>query len=667
MQLPGRIDIARIVRAWMTIAQSERHREIASVLFILALASVMLFPVFLGDWPIGHDHPVHIFRIWQLREQLLNHFSPWGWSHRWFAGYPENVIYPIGADLFVLGIQALSFGLLSLGNAYAVAIWLAYFSYGNATYYFVRRAFQSRAAALSAVVFLLTDAGNPEIGGWFWFVDLGVWASMLGFVPALIATEQIATLFESPMPRRTAVVAACIGLALLCHPLFFIYFGVAVPLLYLSRYLCSEQTNWSQSSLLLGVPIGIGLLIAGFWLVPYFMALPYAGEIGSEGWSLSQMGGDFLAGTLFERMHPIPTAFGFVGAVCLLRARRALPLFMSMFVLVIIVIASSEFASLFGPSATKWLEKHIIALRLLMLAKPFLCGATGFLLIICWHASGGIRDFFRTPQLASARKAVMAIFLAAIAAPVLFYALAAFWEWQVRRPIMWHSQRSDLQARADFVTWTKSELSRDKRFFRIAHGFDTDEHDLTDLAMEVPYPFYKIGHTPTGHFKYEVCSSDPIAFCAFNVRFALSHVPLARDDLRLVKAFDERLLLYEFYDWNPMPFEIFGMGDVELMEFSDEKIVLRASEHASGQLRLNVTYYPNWRATRDGGAVPITAVPVPEVERSAVMQIPLAPGTYSFVYEHGVSDYAGIVLSVLGLIACGALAKSKRVGSSLQF
>ena len=66
-----------------------------------------------------------------------------------------------------------------------------------------------------------------------------------------------------------------------------------------------------------------------------------------------------------------------------------------------------------------------------------------------------------------------------------------------------------------------------------------------------------------------------------------------------------------------------GAGEIELAEFRDEEITLRAASGAHGGLRLNVSYFPKWHATRDGVPVPITPATDPEVERSAFMEVPL--------------------------------------------
>jgi hypothetical protein len=252
----------------------------------------------------------------------------------------------------------------------------------------------------------------------------------------------------------------------------------------------------------------------------------------------------------------------------------------------------------------------------------------------------------------------MTIFVCLCVLPILGYALAWSFQNEVQRPTTWNSKRLDLTARAEFVAWAKEFLSPDQGFFRIAHGFDQDEHSLTDLGIEVPYPFFKIHITPTGHFRFPLGSQSNASFRAANVRFALSEHPLQeREDLQLLHIFDKRLGIYQFRDWKPEPFEIEGAGPVNLVDFRDEDIVLRAGPGAHGTLRLNVSYFPKWHATRDGVPTPIKEAPAPGVERSAFMRVELLPGTYHFHYQRSISDHAGSVLAVIGIAGCILMAR----------
>ena len=378
----------------LAFARSERGREFAGTLFVIVLASVMLRRIFGGDWPVNHDHPVHLFRIWQLKQHLLAHATPWSWSQRWFAGCPISTVYPVGADFFVLAVQALSFGALSLSHAYAVAFWLFYVVYAYGSYYFIARAVRSRIAACVGVLFLLIDPGWNDMGGWFWYVDVGVWTAALGMAPALIGTVRAADLLENPRPRTAAALGVCIGLAVLCHQLHLVYFAIVIPLLCLARYISTENTDWRRGFIWLGAAGLCGLLIASFWLVPNLLAAHYLANIGWTGDSLFEIGVKLARGELFNRMPWLMVAFGFVGSLIFLSARRPLPLLMALFTFVAIVLSSSSFTYLFGPNLALWLKNHMIFPRLLMLLKPFWYGSGAFLLVASIKAT---RDLLARP------------------------------------------------------------------------------------------------------------------------------------------------------------------------------------------------------------------------------------------------------------------------------
>lgn len=660
LRIARKIDIGQMRERVRRFAQSERGRDEICLVLIFLLVSVMLRRCLYGDPPIGHDHPVHLARIWQFGHTLLRHpLAPWTWSHLWFAGYPQNVVYPIGADLLVLGIRALSLGTLSLTSAYGLAFFLFYFAYGASLYLFVRRAVDSRIAALLAAIFLLTDPGSNDTGGWFWIVDLGVWANSLGMIPVLIALLQINALFEKIDNRRIALAAACIGAAFLCHPLHLIFVAVAVPLLCLARFLNGQPTRWLRSLGACALIIFIGTLIASYWLVPYVAAAPYAAAIGKSGLPLHKIGSAFVDAKVFERMNPFAAALGFIGILAFLAARRTLALFMSIFVFAAFFLASSNFTAIFSPQIGSWLSKHIIATRLLLLAKPFWYGAAGFAIVAIGRAIRSLGTT-NTPMPARVRYARGAL-VVILAGPIAFYFVESFIKTDVKRPSKWLSDRDNQFARDDFVAWAHASLDRQPGFFRIAYDFQHLDHDLADLALELPYPLYEVEPTPTGHFKYDVHASTAAAFRAVNVRFALVPGLLPeREDLTLQKIFRNKLFLYEFRYWNPKPFEINGTGAVEVVSWADDEIVLRAPADAAGTLRLNVSAYPKWRATLDGVPLPITPATVAGVDHCLMMNVPLHPGTIRFRFVRGFTDYIGTVFAVIGLVSCGMIWKSER-------
>ncbi len=384
-------------------------------------------------------------------------------------------------------------------------------------------------------------------------------------------------------------------------------------------------------------------------------ALPYALEVGAPGRDLAQLGDAVAAGTLFPRMHFLAFAFGLVGSIGLLRMRRPLAVCSGLFIFTAAIVSSSTFASFFGGSINDWIRHHITADRIFMLIKPFWYGAAGFAIVGCWRAASrfarAIKEEDPTPapnRFEKLRRTAPLVLGCLIAMPFAGRALQNFYRSEIRRPTMWHSERRDEDARQQFIAWTRETL-KPMEFGRIAHGFDFNDHDLTDLGIDVPHPFYKVWPTPTGHFRYDINASSNEAFRAVNVRFALAKHAIDRPDFTLEKTFNQQLWLYRFRDWDPQPFQIDGTGKVELVRFDAEEIRLRADKNASGQLRLNVSYFPKWQATLDHVVIPIRQVSLPGIANSGFMETDLRPGEYRFRFRRSWTDYAGTGLSLLGL------------------
>lgn len=640
---------------------SSAWREGFCAALIVALASTMLWRTFLGDWPAGDDHAVHIVRIWQLEQSLLHHGIPWTWSNRWFAGAPIATVYPIGADLLVVAVHLASFGLLGLGQAYGVGFWLFYCFYGYSFYYLVRHIFRSRATGVVAVVFLLTDPGNYDSGGWFWIVDAGVWTGALALAFCFVGTVTLSKLLNAPSPRDAAGLATWLGLAGLCHPLAIVYFAFAIPLLFLSRLAAGERTAWASSLLWLCAAAGSAVLIDCFQLVPQLAAHGYLADLGAPGSSLSDLGSGMITGGLFPRTWHVSDVLGLLGTTVLLfTARRSLPLFAASFAFAAILLSSSSIISLLGPAATAWSNDHMIFPRLLTLAEPFWFAAGAALVVrlirVCIREAPEPNLQERRPAPVSKSAILSRFAIIALALPCLFHAGGQFVRDQVLTGTHWHSKRKDLAARKQFVEWVGSRTTDSGEVFRIAHGFGADFHKLTDLGIELACPMYKVSDTPTGdHFRYDLHSSSYEALEALSVRFAIAELPLERADFVLEQVFDNRLRVYRFTGWNPHPFTVFGSGEVTLESFGDEEIVLSASPGSTGRLRLNVTQFPKWRATRDGLPLPISRVAVPGVAKSAFMEVALSEGRYRFHYARGYDDYLGTVLCACGVVAVAAL------------
>ena len=178
----------------------------------------------------------------------------------------------------------------------------------------------------------------------------------------------------------------CVALAILVHPLHLLYFGSALPLLCVCRWLTAAATSWRRALPLLGVATACGLLITCFWLVPFLSVQPYAAKIGARGASLTDLGAAITAGNLFRRALPLAMAAGIIGSTYLLASRRTLPLFTGLFFFVCVMLASSTWTNLLGTKFAAWWASSIVAPRFLMLGKTFCYAAGAFLLVASWRA-----------------------------------------------------------------------------------------------------------------------------------------------------------------------------------------------------------------------------------------------------------------------------------------
>ena len=200
---------------------------------LVILAWLMMPDVLWGDRPVSHDHPVHFFKAWQFESQFLSEGRLFGWSHRLFAGYPVNYLYPIGPDLWVGLFYALGLGLLSLSQAYSVAFFACFAFSGYAVYRAGQRLVGCRWCGFVAGALFLTDGGSFRYGGWEYTVEYGVWPQTLSLAFALLAIARLPDILQRDRWRPVALFGLFMGLSLLSHPMPILLFppvaAVALP------------------------------------------------------------------------------------------------------------------------------------------------------------------------------------------------------------------------------------------------------------------------------------------------------------------------------------------------------------------------------------------------------------------------------------------------------
>ena len=654
--------------AWVRGRVPPRRRDAAlefgCVLLVVLVSWAMLAEVAAGDRPVSHDHPVHYFKAWQLRFDLLPTGRLFGWSHRMFAGYPVDYLYPPGADLWVAVVHLLALGALTMSQAYAVAFFLFHAFTGYAVYRFGQR-LVGRAAGLVAAVLFLTDTGAFRYGGWHYTIDYGVWPQSLSLAFALLALARLPVLLGAeeavggPRRRWSAVgsFGALMGAALICHPMPVLLFPPLAVAATLLLVLYGRASGVGGAVWRLLVAHALGAAVAAAWFLPFLSVKQFAGKYGVFWKSHYQLGAGLLDLDLLEGSWGVVLPAAILGGALLLRRQRLGGQLAARGGAVLLAIGCSSVVDELHFAAWTEAVAHIQFSRVSILLKPFAFVAAGAALV--WTLQRAGERGAAALGVPRWRRAAAAGVLAILLGPIAVGFAVDYYTRQVDRELPRASERSDRGDREALVAWL-GEQPRRGPLDRVAFVGGHHEHDLVDLAAALDRPIFKSGFTPCSNYLYKMESASPELLEALHVGWVV-----ARKDLRDASAYElakrfGTFRVYRFLRFRPEPFTLVGdgargqgvgEGGVELLSFEDEEIVLLAPEGVSGRLRLDVSWFPRWTATRDGESIPIEAVSHPrDPGHTAFMSVDLAPGTYRFVFERGPREHIGAALAALALL-----------------
>lgn len=616
---------------------------------LVVVATVMAGPYTLGDYPVDHDHTVHLYKAWQTKETFLPEGRIHGWSQSWFAGDPVNYLYPFGGDLWVIGVWAATFGLLEFGTAYGLALWLFWFLSGYAVYRLGARVF-GRGVGLVAGLFALTDFGGFRAGGWSFAMDWGVWPQSLSTAFGILAIAQLPDILDGRRWSPVARFGLFMGFALLGHPSQLFLFVLAVPIALAARTLTAPRAPWAAPFGRTIVAAGIAFAIGALYFLPFLDTQHMASSYGALWTDPSRMAGLLLDGKLFEGTHYLPLALGVLGTLALLRSSDWPARFVALVVVLFLAISSVAIVDELHLFLVSDAFANVQYERFAILLKPFAFVAAAFGLIAIFRAARA----HGAGHAPIAGSAVIAFCAATVAAPIALPVASEMERRFLERDLTPASERELLEQRGELVEWARTHMPIDG-VARWAFFVGNPDHSLVDLGIELDAPTYKASFMPASIYMYKIGGRHPDTLRALNVRWVVSKTALTEPHLELRKAFGS-LRVYEFRDWTSEPFQVLeGAGHVELVEFADERVVLDVAPGAHGRMQLNVSWFPRWHATRDGEPVRIDLNYGSPIRGSGFMTVPLAPGRYVFEFRRSFTDYLALVLCALGLLAAAAL------------
>lgn len=627
--------------------------ELACIAVLVAITCVLLPGGILGDRPVSKDHTVHFMKALETRRLLLSHGEILGWSHRFFAGYPHNFLYPPGADLLVVAVHVATLGLASMSAAYGVAVWLTIFGGAYAVYRFGAAAFDRRAGLVAGVAVLL-DGGAFDQGGWSFMMGWGVWPQSLAVTLLVLAASRLPAVMNDRRLVPIAAFAALTGASIVTHPLLLVFTAILAAAAALAWALTAERPLSPVPLLRLAAGAVLGVLLSAFWLLPFATSAADSTPFGKAWAPAARIAAGLLDGGALRGLPPLVLGAGLVGVAGLLAARRFLPLLTALLALIPLVAAATDVLQAAGLG---WLPQRLQLVRFAMLAKPFLFVAAGFAIVSVFDR---VREM--QPSVSGVRRHLATFAVLTLAAPLLLPAATALLGRLDRRPVM---------------ASTRPYAADMKRLRAYAAGLPLDpgmrwanlyrfpergpNHDgAFDALGDVDAPVFRPGYLAASTYRLNVDGRTADVLRLVNVRYVLANDAMGPGFRELARF--GPFVVSELEGWRREPFDVVdGAGEVDMLAWTDEEMVLRAGPGATGRLRLAVSSFPRWRAERDGQPVPISELPLPGVRGTGFMTVPLAAGTYRLEFRTDPLDRAGQLATLAGVLAClGMMAADRR-------
>lgn len=631
------------------------------LMLVFAACTFMCWPAAEGIRPNTGDHPLHFFRFWYFVTYLAPQHRLYGWSNLWFGGEPVGYLYPFGSSVWAAIVYWCGLRFLSLDQAYAVAVWLAYFIEGAAIYFSGKYIF-SRSAGTIASLMAVTDVGAyTNMGGWHMTAVTGVWPNTLSIAFSLLALIAFLKLLETGDRRLVGWFSLAAGISLLLHPLQIINLPILVGTAiaaYVIRgqiNICRKRIKEILSALLLTA------LVAALWVLPFMSAKDYTFSDLKVWKDLAEMGEALQRGSLYPGMWVFTAVLGFIGGLALIAASSPVHLVVGLLFFGYLFLGSNEFGAFVASLTSADTAGKIEYLRFATLLRPFWAMSAGWVICTVIKAAGGAAP---RGQPAPGR-VLTTTFLQTLAVllivPPLLFAFCYGWYAERDELIRDYFLRGPQEGREQLVQWLENKYAETQDFFRVALYEKPHYHFYFDLATQLPVPVHNLNFSPVTGFRYQLETYDPEVLEALSVRYVLATEDMEAEllkisgnagpepELRTLVKFGA-IYVNEFIRWNPQRFAVVeGSGSVQVAEFNDEKVVLIAAPGASGKLRLGVTYFDRWEASRDGVTVPVYRSRVGTKNESAFITVDLQPGRYEFRFVRRWPEKAGLICFLAGV------------------
>ncbi len=641
--------------------------EIVGPALIVTIVTIYFRKLLSGDFPVSHDHPAHLFNAWLTSDVLIPRGELRGWSDLWFAGYPANDLYGPGGSLWVCLFRWLTFGRLTWGATYGLAMWALLVLVPMSAYVF-GRAFVGRTAGLVAGLCLALTKGSWYDLGWFWILEMGVWPFALGAALTLIALSVARGYLLHGGARRLVASSLWIAASLVGHPMSLIVLGLAGPVLV--GYVVLERGREATRPILRAagaLVLAVGLCAS--WLIPFITKSSYSQKLGETWLDLGEVLAPVAQLNLLGTEWRLVMGLSVVGLGFAIARRQ--------YGVLMVVVLGATMALLASTTVLYQLRLFDILPPLASIQYPrFL----GIIRVLCYVVAGyATHELWRLmwPTLLALRhgprnerlRGALAIALpVGLMVPFLSDVKSYFRENHTVKDESLVT-RADVPWWGDFqaaVAYLNERLS-DAPWSRIGAFGNPYDHVFSLLPVLTGRPVYSGGYVPAHTYVYFFDGQrDAATLEAVGVRYvlAMGNFGDGRKDLKLLETFGNlKVYVVEgLRDAEPRRVSAMGRCTVTEEAIGDETLVFSVTESDGPcRVRIHRADYPNWTVTYtpDDGAA--STLPIERVALHAASLYPAfmsveVPGDGAVVlkFEDTRGDVLGFWLSAvswLGLVA----------------
>ena len=624
-------------------------RRVWPALLVLAVAVGVVSPLLLGQMPLSHDHPVHLYKAWHFWDEMLLTGRLRGWSSFWFFGYPAEELYPIGPDLWVAAFRALTLGLLSWEATYGLAFVGVFALAAYSVYSFGRRHFGAVAGVVAGLAWVL-DMGDYREGGWSYTVDWAVWVQILAMAFLLLALARLREVLEHGRLRDHALCGLLFGAALLSHQMNVMLLGMGLPLMLLARWVTGPRRPGRELALA-AAPVALGSAIAAFWLLPMLARTGWTTSIGDLWRPLSTTARGLLDGTAFANVLPWVVVLGLVGAALGVAMRRATPIFLVLLAAGLMLLSSSTAFEELKLMALSQSFAKIQYQRLMIPAKACIFLLAGYAVAELVRRVSAWRAAQQQPPLSPWRGVALVVLVVLPLAPFVRPAVQGLHKKYLRTiggltlkksVYYWDDYK-------DFLKWSAAQRASSKQFYRISYELDRHNHMMMGAPAYNRTPYYKVGYTPAKLYKHVTETTEAQLYKALSVRYVVSLGAKYGEHLAEAKRFGN-VHVYRFTGYRPQRYTLTGPGKVQVEQFGEERIRLKLSgTTAASRIKVHVANYPRWRARLNGETVAVTEAPAYGSTYPMLMEVAARDGVLELDYVMRGVDWLGALATLAGL------------------